>query len=109
MPITIQWSGAGDVSRCALAGVLDLTTEPRVRRALMQALAQRPRTLVIDLGDVTFIDSTGLRALLSARNRASTTGTRVVLARVAPAVERTLEIANLVGFFEYEVAAERRS
>jgi len=107
VPITIQWSGVGDVSRCALAGELDLTSEPRVRRALFQALGERPRTLVIDMADVTFIDSTGLRALLSTRNRAATTGTRVVLAEVGPSVERTLEIANLGGFFEFEAGAWR--
>lgn len=102
MPITVDWTDSGDVCRCALAGELDLTTEPRVRRALFQALASRPRRLIIDLADVSFIDSTGLRVLLSARNRAATMGSRVSLARVGSAVQRTLQIANLRTFFDEE-------
>ena len=100
--MTISWSKNGAEARCNVGGELDLATEPRVRRELLDALRDAPTRLTIDLGDVTFIDSTGLRALLSARNRASSIGTRVVLARLAPAVERTLAIANLWSFFEFE-------
>jgi anti-anti-sigma factor len=105
MSVTVQWSESSDVGRCTLSGELDLATEGRVRQALLQLLSSRPRRLVIDMGAVSFIDSTGLRALLSARNRASTTGTRIVLANVGQAVTRTLQIANLTNFFEFEGAA----
>jgi anti-anti-sigma factor len=102
--MTISWSRTGGEARCKLGGELDLATEPRVRRELLDALHDGPTQLVIDLADVTFIDSTGLRALLSARNRASSIGTRVVLSHLGPAVERTLAIANLWSFFDFEPA-----
>jgi anti-anti-sigma factor len=102
--ISIQWATHDDVCRCTLAGELDLATESRVRRALFQAIAEQPKVLIIDLEGVTFLDSTGLRALLTARNRAANTGTRIVLSRMSRAVERTLEIANLRAFFEFDGA-----
>ena len=102
MPITVDWTTTDKVSRCSLAGELDLASEARARRVLLEALASRPRKLVVDLAGVKFIDSTGLRVLLSVRNRAATMGTRVVLSGIGPAVERTLEIANLVTFFEFD-------
>ena len=102
MPITVDWSTTDDVSRCSLAGELDLTTEARARRVLLDALASRPRELIVDMSAVTFIDSTGLRVLLTLRNRAATTGTRVVLSKIGPPVARTLEIANLESFFEID-------
>ncbi len=104
--MTISCYESGGKARCRLGGELDLATEPRVRRELLGALHGGVTELVIDLGDVTFIDSTGLRALLSARNRASSLGTKVVLARVTPSVARTLAIANLRSFFEFEARAE---
>jgi|SRR5581483_1341977 len=106
MSLNVNWSASSEASRCVLSGELDLSTEPRVKRALTQILQERPERLVIDLADVTFIDSTGLRALLSARNRAATTGTRIVLGNVSSSVERTLDVANLTSFFEFEVSAE---
>jgi anti-anti-sigma factor len=109
--IHIERTSDGEVCRCAFIGALDLATEARVRRALLQSLADQPKVLVIDLAGVTFIDSTGLRALLTVRSRAASSGTRVVLSRVSPAVERTLEVANLTAFFEFDgagVGANRR-
>ena len=94
-------------SRCVVRGDLDLSTEPRVRKQLFDTLSLHPSVLVVDLGQVTFIDSSGLRVLLAARNRSQETGTRLVLAGIGPEVERTLQVANLKGFFEYERRATR--
>jgi anti-anti-sigma factor len=88
-----------------LSGELDLTTEPRVRKALLDELATRPTKMIVDLAGVTFIDSSGLRVLLACRNRCEQVGTRLLLAGVGPGVDRTLQIANLKGFFEYEKVA----
>ena len=50
--------------------------------------------LCIDLGDVTFCDSSGLNALLIARREAHRQGTAVHLARPSHAVTRLLEITG---------------
>jgi anti-anti-sigma factor len=94
-----------DGCRAVLSGDLDLNSEPRVRKALMGVLEARPEKLTVDLGDVDFIDSSGLRVLLACRNRCEELGTRLLLAGVGPTIERTLQVANLKNFFDYEAAS----
>src|SRR5690242_3929731 len=53
----------------SLAGELDLYNAEEVRRALLDTLADGAELLVIDLSEVTFIDSTALGVLIEARSR----------------------------------------
>lgn len=50
--------------------------------------------LLVDLGGVTFMDSTGLNALLLARTEAARAGTTLHLARPSHTVARVLEITG---------------
>jgi anti-anti-sigma factor len=52
-------------------------------------------TLVFDLRGLTFIDSTGLRAVLAAHERARSRGGRVVVVRGSTAVDRALSLTEL--------------
>ena len=78
----------------SLAGELDLYNAEEVRAALLEACADEPKTLVVDLGEVRFIDSTALGVLIEARSRMSDrSGFRLA----APGLEtrRALEISGL--------------
>ena len=75
---------------------VDLSVAPGLRdsgTALARSVA--PGRLEIDLGDVTFIDSSGLGALISLRNVAEQEGASLVLVRVSPAVDRYFELAGV--------------
>jgi anti-sigma B factor antagonist len=50
-----------------LAGELDMATARRLEAAVASALAREESALTVDLTDVSFMDSTGLRSLLRAR------------------------------------------
>lgn len=63
-------------------GELDLSAVPEVRSALLARESARPGALAIDLGEVTHLDSTGLRVLLDAARRASEEDRRLIV--VAP-------------------------
>lgn len=52
-----------------LVGELDLYNAPTVRSALLELCAERPERLVVDLGDVDFVDSTALGVLIEARTK----------------------------------------
>src|SRR5437773_6425385 len=52
-----------------LAGELDLYNANDVRQALFDACADRPERLVVDLGEVDFVDSTALGVLIEARTK----------------------------------------
>ena len=78
----------------SLAGELDLYNAEEVRSALLEACAGEPEVLVVDLGEVTFIDSTALGVLIEARSRmADRKGFRLA----APGIEtrRALEVSGL--------------
>ena len=78
----------------ALAGELDLYNAEEVRGALLDACADEPEVLVVDLGEVRFIDSTALGVLIEARSKlADRNGFRLA----APGLEtrRALEVSGL--------------
>jgi len=90
----------------SLAGELDLYNAEDVRAALLEACADEPAVLVVDLADVTFIDSTALGVLIEARSRlADRSGFRLA----APGLEtrRALEISGLDKHFSvFDTVAE---
>ena len=65
----------------ALAGELDLASAPALEQALEDFGDSIPHRLLIDLSGVGFMDSTGLRALLLARQRTEAAGRELVLRR----------------------------
>jgi anti-anti-sigma factor len=77
-----------------LHGELDL-----LAAALLQRELDRPETaarsiLILDLHDLQFIDSSGLRVILAAQERAEWQGQEFALTRSSAQVERVLEIAG---------------
>lgn len=79
----------------ALEGEIDLSTVPDAERKIADAEASAPGRLVIDLRDVTFMDSSGLRALLTAHRRAEEAGRGFALVRGSDTVTRLLDVTGL--------------
>jgi anti-sigma B factor antagonist len=88
-------------------GELDLATAPALEAALDRALTAAPR-VVLDLRELEFIDSSGLRALLTARRRAQDAGAEFSLVAGDRGLERTLEIAGVLEVFSWTPASELR-
>jgi len=89
---------AGDDPRMAIAvlhDALDVHSAPIVRERLQAMLAQRPKTIIVDLHDVEFIDSTGLGVLIGARRRSQDAGIKLVLARPSRATHRLLAVTGM--------------
>jgi anti-sigma B factor antagonist len=79
-----------------VVGELDMATAPRLRQALVEATGHGARGVVVDLGAVDFLDSTGLGVLLGAVKRIRGVGGDLVLARAAPQVARVFEVTRLI-------------
>ena len=88
----------GDDGSIVVAGEIDMAGGPMLDAAIVQRESDQP--LVIDLGQVSFIDSSGLRSLLEASRRARGRGTVVQLRRIGPEVARLLEITGTTDQFE---------
>jgi anti-sigma B factor antagonist len=77
-----------------LAGELDLYNAPALREALQACVERNPERLVVDLGEVTFVDSTALGALVEARSKLRG-GDGLALASPGLETRRALEISGL--------------
>jgi anti-anti-sigma factor len=79
----------------ALVGELDLSTVAKVQDELRRVEADSPQTVVVDLSKLTFLDSTGLRCIVTADERAREEGRRMVIVRGPDPVQRVFAITRL--------------
>lgn len=78
-----------------LKGELDLSTIEKVEQELARVEADAPDVIVLDLSGLTFLDSTGLRTIVTADQRARRAGRRVVVRRGPDTVHRIFTITRL--------------
>jgi anti-anti-sigma factor len=85
----------GRSTRIAPCGELDIATTPELEQAIADATAESATEIVLDLRQLTFMDSTGLRALAQANTRADESGIALSIWRGPRQIERVLEISGL--------------
>jgi anti-sigma B factor antagonist len=90
----------GPATMVSLHGELDIQNRPRVADRFDRALERKPATLVADLRGLTFMDSSGVHALLAAEARCRKQGGRFVIIRGTVAVDRVLSLLGLDRLFE---------
>lgn len=78
-----------------LVGELDLSSVAKVQDELRRIEQSGAGTLVLDLSKLTFLDSTGLRCIITADERAREAGRRMVVVRGPDAVQRVFSITRL--------------
>ena len=66
-PLTVEVQVDDGVPVLVVRGELDVYSAPSLDAAVDQALRDGARSLVLDLGEVGFIDSSGLRSMIRAR------------------------------------------
>lgn len=81
-----------------LRGEIDLATVPAIESRLREEMGDNPRELVVDLGPVTFLDSTGTSMLFRLATEAATQ--RRALTVVAPPGGPARRLLGLVSFAE---------
>ena len=84
-----------DLRVVPLAGRIDAATAPAVNKAVRAAMADGVRQIVVELRDVTFLSSSGLRALLLLARELRREGGDLVLCALQPQVA---EVFHLTGF-----------
>jgi anti-sigma B factor antagonist len=78
--ITITVSNiTSDVLLCALTGEIDLLTAPQLQEKLTEVLDHAPAHLMLDLTDIKFLESAGLKILLDIHARQHATGYHLAL------------------------------
>lgn len=89
-------SNAGhDATWVHVTGELDIATAPQLERTLRQA-QDRDRLTVLDLRELTFMDSAGVHTIVNATTAARRIGQRLILIRGIPRVERVFVLAAVL-------------
>jgi anti-anti-sigma factor len=91
----------GSSVRISLIGELDVAVADQAAVRLKKRLSDVQGVVVIDLAQITFMDSSGLRLLLDLRQTAFGLGVRLYLARLSLPVQKLLDVAGLSNWFEY--------
>jgi len=81
--------------RVAVAGEVDCSTAPQMGACIDSLLAAAPREVVVDLTAVTFLDSAGLHALVTAHARAEEAGVRLRVLVATRAALRPIQVTGL--------------
>jgi anti-sigma B factor antagonist len=91
-----------------LVGELDAATVPGVRNRISDAIAVASESLVLDLAQVTFIDSLSLGVLVQARNLCAAYGLALALRAPSYRVQRILELSGTLVLFTIDDSTGKR-
>lgn len=90
--LDIHVQGGPDVHHVRLGGELDLGTAHQLRDVLVQYVTS---SVVLDLSDVSFLDSSGIGVLLSARERIAAEGRDLTIDHASETVRQVLSYSGL--------------
>ena len=89
----------GATTRLVLTGELDMSSGPLLLEHVERELTTgHGRHLVVDMAGVTFCDSAGIAALLTARNAAADRDATLRTVNVVGLPRRTLELTGMLDF-----------
>lgn len=95
--LTIEVTRAPEAQTIVLTGEADLLGAPNIEAALKDASAGEPELIVIDLRKLTFIDSSGLQALITGHELCRARGHEL---RIVPGPENVQRLFELTGMNE---------
>ncbi len=98
MHVTVQ----DGVCTLALSGELDIATAPRFRERLLELFADGVRQVVIDLGELDYVDSVGLGILVGGLKRYREAAGDLQLRRPQGQVSQVLDITGVAQLFGVE-------
>jgi anti-sigma B factor antagonist len=85
----------GDIQVLVVSGELDLATAPGLGARLFKSLADGARYVILDMTDVSLVDSTGIGVLLSAQRRIRASDGDLVVAHVRDNVGRVFAVTGV--------------
>jgi anti-sigma B factor antagonist len=93
--LSVSTRSADGCAVVTVAGDVDISTSPELRSALADATASGARAIVVDLSDVSFVDSTALGVLVGAYTAVRNNGGRLAIVNDHEAVLKVLRITAL--------------
>ncbi|RZU49050.1 anti-sigma B factor antagonist [Krasilnikovia cinnamomea] len=104
-PLHVDVRRTASVTTVVIAGEVDQVTSAEMSKAVAGVLQEdRNSHVVLDLGNVTFLDSSGIRALVICRGDAEQLGIRLEIRPVHDRVRRVLHVCGLEDLFHLPAA-----
>jgi anti-sigma B factor antagonist len=88
-------------------GRLDLLSSTKLKETVMKLLELKIESIIINLEKVTFINSTGIGALINISSTLRKLNLKFAIASLSAPVKQTMELLNLSGYFP--IAADLRN
>ena len=101
-PFRVDVRPERDVVRVVPAGELDMATAPELEAQLRELRTSGFERVVLDLRDLHFVDSTGIRVIVTEHRFAAASRREFSLVGGRPAVRRALELCGLLEHLEIE-------
>jgi anti-sigma B factor antagonist len=95
LQIDVAPGGEAEPALVVLSGEMDIVSTAAFADAMSELESSSPDRVVIDIAGLTFIDSSGINALVQAARAIEARGGRAVLASPAPHVQRVFEITRV--------------
>lgn len=99
MEVSVSRTAGGDVPVVAVSGEVDVYSAPALKDNLTELLQSGVTSVIVDLGNVAFLDSTGLGALVEARAATSEAGGSLALVCNHERILKLFTITGLDGVF----------
>jgi anti-sigma B factor antagonist len=84
----------------SVMGEVDLATSPALEQTLLEVDGDRAGEMIVDLSGCSFLDSSGMRALLATRERCEQSSKRQALVLSNPIVMKIFQLTNFDELFE---------
>jgi len=94
-PLQVNVAQRGTAVVVTLTGAADIEGATILRRRLLEAAPKATSLLVLDLGELSFICSTGLGALIEANKICRAAGVRLRLIDPVPVIRKIIETTRL--------------
>lgn len=97
---------AGNVVCVTVEGRLDAATVPAFEQTMQRLLLEGQARLVVDMGGVNYISSSGLRVLLTVRRQSRSRGGDLFLSSLRPRVQEIFEMVGFMSVFGVYATSE---
>ena len=104
-PFTVRSQREGDVLRLRVSGELDLMSCPALSAELESPEVEAAPQVVVELDEVTFLDSRGIAVLVHAATRSRQAGREFRIGSLSAQARRTLELTGVLDSFALAQAA----
>ncbi|MEK6711120.1 MAG: STAS domain-containing protein [Nitrospinota bacterium] len=96
----IETKAIGKATLVQVSGEVDMSNSPQVRDILIGLTQKRVPAILVDLGGVTYMDSSGIATLVEGLQEAMGYGGKFRLAALSPKVRQVFDLARLTDVFE---------